>query len=146
VSEDIVAKMAVGPTAEGVLIANNIFYLRGRSPMVKGDQFSADHAADRPLPRACFENNLFLRADNWPAAVGITDRAPLLGDPDFSHADGWSVADYMPRNRPLVKNRGVPIAKIPGDDVGLTCGLAVEHDILGRPFVGPSDLGAIELP
>ena len=81
-SEDIVAKMAVGPTAEGVLIANNIFYLRGRSPMVKGDQFSADHAADRPLPRACFENNLFLRADNWPAAVGITDRAPLLGDHD----------------------------------------------------------------
>ena len=146
VSEDIVAKMAVGPTAEGVLIANNIFHLRGRSQMVKGDQFSADHAADRPLPRVFFENNLFLRADNWPAAVGITDRAPLLGDPDFRRAGGWSVADYTPRNTALVKNRGVPIAKIPGDDIGLTVGLAVAHDILGRPIVGPPDLGAIELP
>ena len=146
VSEDIVAKMAVGPTAEGVLIANHIFHLRGRSQMVKGDQLSADHAADRPLPRVFFENNLFLRADNWPAAVGITDRAPLLGDPDFRRAGGWSVADYTPRNTALVKNRGVPIAKIPGDDIGLTVGLAVEHDILGRPIVGLPDLGAIELP
>ena len=146
VSEDIVAKMAAGPTAEGVLIANNIFQICGRSQMVPGDPFSADPTSDRPLPRVFFENNLFLRADNWPAAVGITDRAPLLGDPEFLRAGGRSVADYLPRNTALVKNRGVPIAKIPGDDVGLTLGLAVDHDILGRPIVGPPDLGAIELP
>ena len=146
VSEDIVAQMAVGPTAEGVLIANNIFYLRGRSQMVKGDQFSADPAADRPLPRVFFANNLFLRADNWPAAVGITDRAPLLGDPAFARPGGLALADFTPGNAALVKDRGVPIGKIPGDDVGLTLGLAVEHDILGRPIVGPPDLGAIELP
>jgi hypothetical protein len=144
--EDMVAKMAVGDTAAGVLIANNIFHLRGRSQMVKGDQFSADRASVGPLKNVVFENNLFLRADNWPAAVGITDRAPLLGDPAFARPGGLALADFTPGNAALVKDRGVPIAKIPGDDIGLTVGLAVEHDILGRPIVGPPDLGAIELP
>ena len=144
--EDMVAKMAVGDTAAGVLIANNIFHLRGRSQMVKGDQFSADRASVGPLKNVVFENNLFLRADNWPAAVGITDRAPLLGDPAFARPGGLALADFTPGNAALVKDRGVPIAKIPGDEIGLTIGLAVEHDILGRPIVGPPDLGAIELP
>ncbi len=146
VAEDIVAKFAVAPTAEGVLIANNIFHVRGRSQMVKGDQFSADRAADGPLPRVVFENNLFLRADNWPAAVGIADRAPLLGDPGFARPGGIELADYLPANAALVKDRGRRIAPLPGDDVGLTLGLAVAHDILGRPIVGAPDLGAIELP
>lgn len=146
VSAEIVAKMAVAPTAEGVLIANNIFCIHGRSQMVKGDQFSADRAADRPLPRVVFGNNLFLRADNWPAAVGIADRAPLIGDPEFFSAGGLNLADYLPRNAALVKDRGVRIAALPRDEIGLTIGLAVEHDILGRPIVGLPDLGAIELP
>ena len=146
VAEDVVAKMAVGDTAAGVLIANNIFHLRGRSQMVKGDQFSADRASVGGLKHVVFENNLFLRADNWPAAVGLQDRAPLLGDSEFVHAGGSSVADYTPRNTALVKNRGVRIAKIPGDDVGLTLGLDVERDILGRAIVGLPDLGAIEVP
>ena len=146
VNEDIVAKMAVGATAEGVLIANNIFHIRGRSQMVKGDQFSADTAAAGPLKSVVFENNLFLRAENWPAAVGIHDRAPVFGDPGLSPAGGLKLEDYVPRNVALVKNRGVHIAKIPGDDIGLTLGLDVARDILGRPIVGLPDLGAIELP
>jgi hypothetical protein len=144
--EDMVARMAVGDTAAGVLIANNIFHLRGRSQMVQGDQFSADRASTGPLKNVVFENNLFLRADNWPAAVGITDRAPLLGDPAFARPGGLALADFTPGNAALVKDRGVPIEKIPGDEIGLTIGLAVERDILGRPIVGPPDLGAIELP
>lgn len=146
VSEDIVAKMAVGPTAEGVLIANNIFCIRGLTQMVEGDQFSADRAAERPLNDVVFENNLFLRADNWPAAVGIHDRAPLIGDPMLANAGGLKLEDYLPGNSALVKNRGVRIAKIPGDKTGLTVGFGVERDILGRPIVGLPDLGAIELP
>jgi hypothetical protein len=146
VNEDIVAKMAVGPTADGVLIANNIFCVLGRSQMVKGDQFSADAASSGPLRHVVFENNLFLRADTWPAAVGITDRAPLFGDPGFAHAGGLKLEDYVPHNAALVKNRGVRLAKIPGDDIGLTVGLEVERDILGHPIVGLPDLGAIELP
>ncbi len=146
VDESIVAKMAVGPTAEGILIANNIFYVRGRSQMVAGDQFSADHAADGPLRRVVFENNLFLRADNWPAGVGLADRAPLIGDPGFARPSGRMIADLMPGDGALVKNRGVRVTKLPGDDVGLTLGLEVTHDILGHPIVGLPDLGAIELP
>ncbi len=146
VSENIVAKLAVAPTAEGVLIANNIFHLRGRSQMVKGDQFGADRAADGPLPRVVFENNLFLRADNWPAAVGIADRAPLLGDPGFARPGGLELADYLPANAALIKDRGLPVAPLPGDPIGLTVGLAVTQDILGRPIAGAPDLGAFELP
>lgn len=145
-SEAIAAKMAVAPTAEGVLIANNIFYVLGRSQMVKGDQFSADAAAAGPLKNVVFENNLFLRADNWPAAVGIHDRAPLIGDPGFARAGGLSTEDYVPRNVALVKNRGVRIAKIPSDQNGLKIGLGVDRDILGHPISGEPDLGAIELP
>lgn len=146
VDETIVAKMAVGPTAEGVLIANNIFHIRGRSQMVAGDQFSADHAADGPLRRVVFENNLFLRADNWPTGVGLADRAPVIGDPGFVRPSGGTIADYTPGQAALVKNRGVRITKLPGDEVGLTLGLEVSHDILGHPLVGLPDLGAIELP
>jgi len=146
VDETIVAKMAVGPTADGVLIANNIFYIRGRGQMVQGDQFSADRAAASPPKHVVFEHNLFLRADNWPVAVGIADRAPLIGDPAFAHAGGLTLEDYVPRNVALVKDRGVRIAKIPHDEIGLTVGLDVECDILGRKIAGPPDLGAIELP
>lgn len=147
VSEAIVAKMAVGPTAEGVLIANNIFHITGRSGMVPGDQFRADAKATAGgVKNVIFENNLFLRADNWPTEVGIVDRAPLVGDAGFVNAGGLKLADYTPRNTALVKNRGIRIAKLPGDELGLKIGLEAAHDILGHAITGQPDLGAIELP
>ena len=42
VGADIVAKIAVADTASGVLIANNIFCIEGRSQTVLGDQNRAD--------------------------------------------------------------------------------------------------------
>lgn len=147
VSAEIVAKMAVAPTAEGVLIANNIFHVTGRSAMVPGDQFRADaKAAAGGVKNVIFENNLFLRAENWPAEVGITDRAPLVGDAGFVRAGSLNPADYTPLNAALVKDRGVRISRLPKDEIGLTIGLEAAHDILGRALTGPPDLGAIELP
>ncbi len=146
VSDEIVANIAVAPTAEGVLIANNIFCLKGRSQLVMGDQSRPDSGPARALKNVVFENNLFLRKDNWPAGVGIQDRAPLVGDPEFLKAGGLSLEDYTPRNALLVKNRGVRIAKIPHDDLGLSVGLDMVRDILGRRIPGPPDLGAIQIP
>lgn len=146
VADEIEAKLAVAPTAEGVLIANNIFCFRGPSRTVTGDQQRADSRGGSAVARVVFTNNAFLRVDNWPADLGIRDRAPLIGDPEFAHPGGLSAADYVPRNLALVKNRGIRVLPLPGDQVGLRVGLDVPVDFMGNPVVGAPDLGAIELP
>jgi hypothetical protein len=146
VEEDIVAKFAVGPTARGVLIANNVFYIKGRSASVVGDQNRADSGKAAALPNVVFQNNLFLRADNWPGDSVLQDQAPLIGDPEFAQGGGLRLEDYVPRNASLVRNRGIVIPRLPQDETGLLPGLQVERDILGEQIVGMPDLGAIELP
>jgi hypothetical protein len=146
VREGIAAKFAIAPSATGVLVANNIFCIAGAGEKVAGDQDKAERAALQPVARAWVANNLFLRADNWPSDLGLADPAPLLGDPGFARPGGDRAADYLPGNAALVRDRGVFLEPLPGDKVGLKPGLRVEADILGRPIVGPPDLGAIELP
>lgn len=145
VGDGIEAKVAVAPTAEGVLIANNIFYLQGRSRSVTGDQLKADRAGADPISRVVFAGNLFLRADNWPDGLGLRDREPIFGDPQFSRPGGLNLEDYTPTNAALVKDRGIEIPLLPGDEIGLRVGREVKTDILGQPVVGAPDLGAIEL-
>jgi hypothetical protein len=145
VGEGIEAKVAVAPTAEGVLIANNIFYLQGRSRSVTGDQLKADQQGADPIKRVVFAGNLFLRADNWPDGLGLRDREPIFGDPQFSRPGGLNLEDYTPMNAALVKDRGIEIPLLPGDEIGLRVGREVKTDILGQPVVGAPDLGAIEL-
>jgi hypothetical protein len=141
----IVTKISVAPTASGVLIANNIFCLQGRSESVSGDQNRPDQLLSGPLPNVVFKNNLFLRPDNWPAGVQLQDQAPVIGDPDFARAGGLRLEDYVPANAKLVQNHGIPIPLIPGDAVGLAGGLKMNSDILGQPVRGNPDLGAIEV-
>ncbi|HEY0864472.1 MAG TPA: right-handed parallel beta-helix repeat-containing protein [Lacunisphaera sp.] len=145
VGDGIEAKVAVAPTAEGVLIANNIFYLKGRSRSVTGDQLSADQRGGEPIKRVVFAGNLFLRADNWPEGLGLEDREPIFGDPQFSRPGGLNLEDYTPTNKALVQDRGIEIPLLPGDEVGLRAGREVKTDILGQAVVGAPDLGAIEL-
>lgn len=146
VREDIVAKFAVGPTAHGALIANNIFYIKGRSASVAGDQNRTDPGKATPIPGVIFQNNLFLRADNWPKASSLKDQSPLIGDPIFQNGGGLKTEDYIPRNMDLVRDRGISIPRLPEDENGLWTGLRVERDILSNPIVGQPDMGAIELP
>jgi hypothetical protein len=145
-SESIVANVAIGASASGVLVANNIFCLVGRSQNVAGDQNHAELAQGVTIARAVFRNNLYLRKDNWPSATPIQDTQPLTSDPQFRRPGGIDLADYLPGNRALIQDQGVNITPLSGDDVGLAIGLAVTHDILGRPIKGKPDLGAIELP
>lgn len=146
VGAGVEAKIAVAPTAEGVLIANNIFYVVGASRLVAGDQMRADQRTGGSLPRVVFANNAFLRADNWPADCGIQDASPLIGDPGFANPGGLSATDYVPHNVAMIKDRGIPVPRVPGDDVGLRVGVGVAVDFLGNPVAGVPDLGAFELP
>jgi hypothetical protein len=146
VSEEIVAKFAVTSTTRGVLIANNIFYVRGRSKTVLGDQNRPDTGKAAAIPAVVFQNNLFLRSDNWPADSVLQDQSPIVGDPEFQNGGGLSLEDYIPRNVSLIRNRGIPIPRIPNDNIGLPTGLQVERDILGNRIIDRPDLGAIELP
>ncbi len=145
-SADLVAKVAIASSARGILIANNIFHLQGESALVSGDQNRAERIASVSGESLLFSHNLFLRADNWPAAAPIHDAQPIFGDPGFPRPGGLSPSDYIPSNAGLVRDRGLVIAPLPGDAVGLALGLSVPHDLLGRPIQGRPDLGAIELP
>ena len=142
---DMVAKVAVADTAEGVLIANNIFCIQGRSQIVMGDQNRADKGAGRGLHNVIFKNNLYQSITSWPADAPIKDQSPIIGDPVFESASGQSLANYTPRNAALVKDKGIKIPKLPHDDVGIFAGLEVQTDILGNRIHGLPDLGAIEL-
>jgi hypothetical protein len=145
VREDMVAKFAVASTARGVLIANNIFHLVGRSETVLGDQNRPDNDKAATIPDAVFQNNLYLRADNWPKDSVLQDQSPLVGDPQFTNAGGLRLEDYVPRNEKLIRDRGISIPHLPKDEIGLPGGLQVSHDILGNRIVAQPDLGAIEL-
>ena len=146
VRTNIDAKIAISPTAQGVLIANNIFYIEGESKTVKGDQTRADtNTATHPIQDVIFENNLFLRRDNWPAALSVQDQRPIIGDPEFQKDGGAKLEDYLPSNSQLVKHRGVTITPIPHDQFGLLGGLKMEQDIMNEPIIGEPDLGAIEI-
>lgn len=142
---DIVAKVAVADTAEGVLIANNIFCIEGRSQTVRGDQYRADRDASQGLHNVVFANNLYASVRSWPADAPIRDRSPIIGNPGFANAGGVKVEDYIPQNAGLIRNRGIEISKLPQDGLGLKGGLVPEQDILGHPISGLPGLGAIEL-
>ena len=100
-----------------------------------GDLFAGLERAD----------SVTLDAHKWlflPKACGVVlvrRREDLRGA--LAHEE-----DYVPHEAALVRNRGRRIVALPGDTTGLTIGLSVTQDILGRPIVGDPDLGAIELP
>lgn len=144
VAGNIIPKIAVSSSADGVLIANNIFYFEGATQVVAGDQKKQEVDLDG-IPHVLFNNNLFLRPDNWPSDFSIQDKAPIIGDPGFKKKGGLHVEDYIPSNKKLVINRGVQIQQIPDDSIGLRIGLKVHQDILGKPIKGLPDMGAIEL-
>jgi hypothetical protein len=143
VSANIVPKIAVSSSSDGVLIANNIFYFEGAAQLVAGDQKKQEIDLDG-VPNVLFTNNLFLRPDNWPSTFLLQDKAPFFGDPGFNRKGGLALKDYTPANHNLIQNKGLTIVPVPNDSIGLRIGLKVAYDILGNPIKGVPDLGAIE--
>jgi hypothetical protein len=144
VKEGIHASFAFGKTVDGLLIGNNIFYILGR-PV---DESARDWRKDPPdaaIRRVVFRNNLYLRENALPASLSIQDSRPLIGDPKFADPGSLVPDAYIPHNVSLVADQGVPIEKLPGDEIGLNGGLQVKQDIFGNPVVGAPDLGAVEV-
>lgn len=145
VKKGIVSKIAVSKVADGVLIANNIFYVEGASKAVMGDQYVPEDTGIAAVRNINFQNNLYLKADYWPSDVWIQESSPIVGDPAFLQKGGDRLESYIPQNVALVKDKGISIPRIANDSIGLKIGLSVSHDILGNPIVGNPDLGAIEI-
>lgn len=144
VKKGINPEVGFAKTLEGILVANNIFYIEDYAVH---DPRKAFLPSNGPISRVFFKNNLYLNAKNWPSAdeVMITDQKPLYGDPFFAKTGGEKIENYVPNNMELIKNKGVMIPFLPRDTVGIVGGLEVEVDILGNKIKGKPDMGAIEL-
>ena len=143
VKEEYDTRFSFAPTTDGLLIANNIFYILGKSVDVK------DHEVANPngnsIQNVVFKNNLYQRVGIVPESVSVEDVQALFGDPKFKNPGSFNPEDYVPQNIDLIKDKGIKIEKLPGDDVGIKIGLEVETDFFGNPITGLPDLGAIEL-
>jgi hypothetical protein len=144
-NKDIVSKIAVSKVADGVLIANNIFYVEGVSKAVMGDQYVPEKGGSAEVKNIFFKNNLYLDKNNWPKEVWIQDENKIIGNPDFVTNGGLKIEDYIPKNNLLIQDKGIEIPFLKGDSIGLKIGLRPHFDILGNPIKDNPDLGAIEI-
>ncbi|WP_109830742.1 right-handed parallel beta-helix repeat-containing protein [Reichenbachiella versicolor] len=144
VKEGLNPEVGFSKNTNGIFIANNIFYLEGHATYDHRKNFLPSAG---PIPNVVFKNNLYLKEDNWPSSdhVMITDSMPIYGDPQCAYPGGLTAKDYIPKNIQLIKDKGIEIHKIPGDDLGLALGFRVDKDILGNKIKGKPDMGAIEI-
>lgn len=143
VKEEYDTRFSFANTTDGLLIANNIFYVLGKSVDVKDNEQKNPNGST--VQNVVFKNNLYQRVGIVRESVSVEDIQPLLGDPMFKNPGGLNPEDYIPQNIELVKNKGIKIENLPGDDVGLKIGLEVEKDFFGNPVLGLPDMGAVEL-
>jgi hypothetical protein len=132
----------LGKTLDGVLIANNIFHLRG---VVSDSTKLAWGNKDSKVRNVFFKNNLYAREKLLPSTLLIRDESPMIGDVQFRFPGGVDAKDYIPTARELVKDRGIVIPLLPGDNFGVTGGITLSRDYFGNPITGLPDLGAVEL-
>lgn len=142
VSEDIVSKVAVDNGSKGILIANNIFHVVGKSEQVAGDQYVPDDGSKREMEDVFFKSNLFLHQNSWPSNALISDQDLRIGDSGFVNSGGLNPEDYIPTNFDLVQ-KGIAIPQLSGDRFGLIEGLEMKVDFLGNPIEGKAVMGAI---
>ena len=126
-------------TTGGLLVANNIFFIE--SDTVDDTTGTWTQAN---IDRVVWENNLYQKANLLPDTLVISDTAPSIGDPGFANEGGSDAEDYEAFFFENIRDKGVPIEKIPGDAIGLRIGLEVTEDFFGNPIVGLPDLGAVE--
>jgi len=142
VKEGIHPEIGFNRLTDGLLIANNIFYIEGK---LKEDHRNPFRLENGPIKDVIFKNNLFLSAAIWPTGAMATDEMPLYGNPSFKNIAGTNIEDFIPQNPELIKNKGIEITKIHNDPIGIMGGLKVTKDILGTTIEGLPDMGAIEL-
>jgi len=135
---DYTSRYSLTPKLDGVLMANNIFYIEGPTANVytKG-------GTETPTD-ILFENNLYIRANLLPATLAISDAGPMVGDPLFANPGGLAPEDYIPGATNVVRDQGIAFANAPGDGVGPYTGHPTV-DYFGNPIIGLPDFGAVEI-
>jgi Right handed beta helix region len=141
--ESIVAKFAIDNTSKGIVIANNIFCVKGLSKAVLGDQNKRDAQNGVAVENVFFQNNLFLSDTTWPKDLKIEDSKPLIGNPMYRKEGGLKMEDYIPQNLALIQNKGIEIPTLSENNVKLLFGLKMEKDIMGNTIKGVPSIGAI---
>ena len=131
-------RFGLDDSADGVLMANNIFYLLGGTGVYPANKSSFT------AKNVVFTHNLFTSKNLMPS-IFPQDSNPFYGNPEYANPGGFEPQDYIPGNVALIKDKGMKIEKLPGDSIGLKIGLEVETDFLGNPVDGLPDLGAIEI-
>lgn len=120
--ERISPKFAITTSAEGLLIANNIFRLTKSANAVDDDQPSAKPGKKQATGKAknvVFKNNIYPSKSTLPSPVGVEDTDMIIADPHYTNPGGKLPADYLPQNRAAIKDKGIIIEKLPGDATGL---------------------------
>lgn len=143
VKSELVPTIAYTTTAEGLLVANNIFCLTGGSKWGKGDQFNPEKNNGQMANNVFYLNNLFINAKSWADSLYFNTEDGIYADPQFLNPSGNTVKDYIPTNKSAIDGKGIIIPKLPGDELGLKVGFEVNTDILGQPVDSIPDLGAI---
>ena len=140
----IEAKFALDNTSNGIVIANNIFCIKGPSKIVLGDQKRTDAQNKLKVENVFFMNNLFLNETTWPKELNIVDAAPRIGNPLFTHEGGLKISDYIPQNVTLTQHNGVKIPKLPETHFKLLFDLKLDQDILNNDIKAIEFIGAIK--
>lgn len=141
--ESIVAKFAIDNTSKGIVIANNIFCIKGLSKTVLGDQNKKDAQKGLLVENVIFQNNLFLNETTWPKDLKIEDSKPLIGNPLYRKEGGLKIEDYIPQNLALIQNKGIEIPALPDIEMKFVFKLKMEKDIMGNTIKGAPSIGAI---
>ncbi len=145
VKENSRSCFSIAPSTEGLLVANNIFHILGETVNVLDDQDQRKDKHAAGIKRALVSNNLYSSATVLPPGMPFQDVGSVTGDAGFTKPGGLDAKDYIPHNAALIKDRGIEIPKLPGDELGLKIGLKVTADFFGNPIVGKPDLGAVEI-
>jgi hypothetical protein len=139
----IEAKFAIDNTSKGIVIANNIFCIKGNSKVVLGDQNKRDAQNGLEVEDVFFKNNLFLSENTWPKDLKIEDSKPVIGNPLYRKEGGLKMEDYIPQNLALIQNKGIEIPTLSENNVKLLFDLKVEKDIMDNEIKGLPSIGAI---
>ncbi len=146
VAQDQTSNYSLAGTTDGVLIANNIFYFLGPVKNAKPKQMDLKVDPTGEIDNVVFRNNLYRTDAGVPGDLRIKDTHMIIGEPDFARPGGMDAKDYTVGNTALIKDKGIKIEKLPGDDIGPKPGLEVSADFLGNVIVGLPDIGAFEVP
>lgn len=145
VGAGITGNFNINETTDGLLIANNIFYVVDPTADVTPIAL-ADYTVGM-ADRVVWNNNLYQRTGIVPTfnldLFGETGE--VIGNPLFANAGGLNAADYIPASATFVEDQGIAIPTLPGDAIGLLLGFEVAKDYFGNPIVGIPDMGAIEM-